>query len=469
MSSKASDYRFEAAAALSKRPAGGTGSLMRVVLLAGLALVALALILSSRRLDSFTVSPFPVAKTIRFRPEIATLPVMSAGIQIPTEIPVEFEFRRGETLSDVLDVLGFEPLEAHLVATEVAKYADLRKLRPRDRYAALIDGDSTLKGLQITLVGQGKVAVRRGSDGEWEGSWEPFVRTVEIRSIEGELAGVLEESLKDAGGEAQLAYMMSDVFQWDLDFNRDLRLGDRFEVLYEAVLLDGEDSGPGEILAVTYDNLGKRLEAYRFGDQPSYYDAEGRPLRKMFLRSPLRYSRVTSSFSNRRFHPVLKSYQPHYGVDYGAPTGTPVRATANGVVTSAGWNGGGGKTVKVRHPNGYLTAYLHLSRYAKGVTSGRRVTQGQVIGYVGSTGLATASHLDYRIQHDGKWINPQSLKSAPAEPIPEAQLPEFVVERDRFRVLMGVEIESQPPTGEEAQRLADTESQEQQPVPVSGQ
>jgi murein DD-endopeptidase MepM/ murein hydrolase activator NlpD len=468
MPSKASDYRYDAATASSKRSASGAGPLPRFVLLASLVLAALALVWSSHRLDSFEVSPYPVTKTIRFRPEVASLPLMSSGIRVPTEMPVEFEFQRGETLSDVLDALGFESLEAHVVATEVAKFADLRKLRPRDRYAALIDEGSSLKGFQITLVGQGKVAVRRGTGGEWEGSWEPFVRTVEVLSIEGELSGVLEESLKDAGGVAQLAYMMSDVFQWDLDFNRDLRLGDRFEVLYEEVLLDGEYSGPGEILAVTYDNLGKRLEAYRFGEEPSYYDAEGRPLRKMFLRSPLRYSRVTSSFSSRRFHPVLKRYQPHYGVDYGAPTGTPVQVTANGVVTSAGWNGGGGKTVKVRHPNGYLTAYLHLSRFANGITSGKRVTQGQVIGYVGSTGLATASHLDYRIQHDGKWINPQSLKSAPAEPIPQALVSEFVTERDRFRVLMGVEIDPQVPTDEAAQRLADTESQRQQPVPVSG-
>jgi hypothetical protein len=250
MPSKASDYRVEAAAALSKGPTGGTGSLRRFVLLVGLVLAALALFWSYRRLESLEVSPYPVAKTIRFRPEIATLPVMSAGIQIPTEIPVEFEFRRGETLSDVLDVLGFEPLEAHVVATEVAKHADLRKLRPRDRYAALFDGDSTIKRFQITLVGEGKVAVRRGSDGEWAGSWEPFVRTVEVRSIDGELSGVLEESIKAAGGDAQLAYMMSDVFQWDLDFNRDLRLGDRFEVLFEEVRLDGEYSGPGEILGL---------------------------------------------------------------------------------------------------------------------------------------------------------------------------------------------------------------------------
>ena len=135
----------------------------------------------------------------------------------------------------------------------------------------MIDGDSNLKGFQITLVGQGKVAVRRGSDGEWVGSWEPFVRTVEIRLIEGELSsGILEESLKDAGGEAQLAYLMSDVFQWDLDFNRDLRLGDRFEVLYEKIYLDGEFHRVGSVLALTYVNEDRLLEAYRFGQDEGY-------------------------------------------------------------------------------------------------------------------------------------------------------------------------------------------------------
>lgn len=469
MPTKASDYRYEAVAALSKRTGTGGSSLRWLAYVAGLVLVTSALGWSSRRLDSYAVSPYPVTKTIRFRPEVAMLPVLSPGIRVPAEIPIEFEFSRGETLSDALGSLGFEPLEAHQVAKEVEKYADLKKLRPQDRYAAFIDEDSNLQGFQVTLVGQGKVAVRRGSSGEWVGSWEPFVRTIEVRSIAGELSGFLEESLQLAGGEAQLAYLMSDVFQWDLDFNRDLRMGDRFEVLYETVLLDGEYSGPGEILAVIYENLGRKLEAYRFGEKPSYYDGNGRPLRKMFLRSPLRYSRVTSSFSHRRFHPVLKRYQPHYGVDYGAPTGTPVRATANGVVTSAGWKGGGGKTVEVRHPNGYLTAYLHLSRYAAGITPGRPVTQGQVIGYVGSTGLSTASHLDYRIRRDGKWINPQTLKSDPAEPIPEAQLPAFVAERDRFRLLLGVEIDSRPPDPEAAQRLADSELQAHQSVPIGAQ
>ncbi|MCZ6508507.1 MAG: M23 family metallopeptidase, partial [Acidobacteria bacterium] len=186
---------------------------------------------------------------------------------------------------------------------------------------------------------------------------------------------------------------------------------------------------------LSYENRGQRLEAYRHdvGDRQGYYDAEGRPLRKLFLRSPMKYSRITSRFSRRRFHPVLKRYQPHYGVDYGAPAGTSVRVTANGVVNSAGWDGGGGRTVKVRHPNGYVTSYLHLSRFAESMRAGRRVRQGEVIGYVGSSGLATASHLDYRVQRNGSWINPLSIKSVPADPVARDDMLEFLAERDRLR------------------------------------
>ncbi len=226
---------------------------------------------------------------------------------------------------------------------------------------------------------------------------------------------------------------MADVLQWDLDFNRDLRLGDRFEVLFERILLDGEFHKVGSILALSYDNGSRTLEAYKFGGKGGHYDGEGRPLRKLFLRSPLRYSRVTSGFSSRRFHPVLKRYRPHYGVDYGAPVGTPVRVTGNGVVRFAGWDSGGGKTVEVRHPNGYLTAYLHLSRFAQGVRPGARVVQGEVIGYVGSTGLSTGPHLDYRMQRNGRWINPQAFKSEPAPPIAPQELSRFEAVRDGYR------------------------------------
>ena len=154
----------------------------------------------------------------------------------------------------------------------------------------------------------------------------------------------------------------------------------------------------GTILARSTTTSGRLHEAYRYGDAGVYYDGDGSPMRKMFLRSPLRYSRITSSFSLHRFHPVLKEFRPHYGVDYGAPVGTPVQVTANGTVLSAGWDKGGGNVVKVQHAGGYVTAYLHLSRFAPGIRPGARVRQGDIIAFTGATGLATGPHLDYRVK-----------------------------------------------------------------------
>jgi murein DD-endopeptidase MepM/ murein hydrolase activator NlpD len=167
---------------------------------------------------------------------------------------------------------------------------------------------------------------------------------------------------------------------------------------------------------------------------------------------------VTSRFSRKRFHPVLKVYRPHYGVDYGAPTGTPVRVTANGVVLSAGWNKGGGKMVKVRHSNGYMTAYLHLSGYAKGVKSGARLRQGDLIGYVGSTGLATGPHLDYRVQANGRWIDPLSLPNVPAEPISKEEAVAFETERDILQQRLGGENRSADDAAKVVHKTAPTSS-----------
>jgi murein DD-endopeptidase MepM/ murein hydrolase activator NlpD len=157
-----------------------------------------------------------------------------------------------------------------------------------------------------------------------------------------------------------------------------------------------------------------------------YYDVEGRALRKQFLRSPLKFSRITSRFSMSRFHPVLKRRLPHYGVDYGAPVGTSVLVTADGTVTFLGRNGGAGRMIRVRHPNGYETHYLHLSRYASGIRKGARVVQGQVIGYVGSSGLSTGPHLDYRVQQNGRWINPLTISSPPTKPLDASRLQRFL-------------------------------------------
>ncbi len=221
--------------------------------------------------------------------------------------------------------------------------------------------------------------------------------------------------------------------------------------------MNGDFHRVGSVLALSYGNDDRLLEAYQFGEDAGHYDGDGRPLRKLFLKSPLRYSRVTSGFSSRRFHPVSKSYRPHYGVDYGAPVGTPVRVTGSGVVQSAGWDRGGGKTVKVRHPNGYLTAYLHLSRFAEGVRAGARVGQGEVIGYVGTTGVSTGPHLDYRMQKGGRWINPQAFKSEPAPPIPPDRLQEFETVRNRWRHALTTGEPVEPVNALPGQQIADLE------------
>ncbi|HSM49982.1 MAG TPA: M23 family metallopeptidase [Thermoanaerobaculia bacterium] len=342
------------------------------------------------------------------------------------------ELRSGETLSRALADLGFDRPGAHEVSEVMARWIDPRRLRPGVELAAHRDDGDVVRALELTLDGKGVLSLQRGEE-SWEGSWREFERTAVTRSVRGVLEGGLEGALANAGAPGELAYAVAEVLQWDLDFNRDLRRGDEFEVLFEERFLEGRPAGLGEVLAVRYVNRGRAIEAYRFAEG-AYYDAEGRPLQKMFLRSPMPYSRITSRFSSRRFHPVLKVHRPHYGVDYGAPTGTPARVTASGVVAFMGWDGGGGKTVKVRHPNGYLTAYLHLSRFPSGLRVGDRVQQGEVIGYVGSTGLSTGPHLDYRVQKSGRWIDPLSLRSVPADPVPTTRLADFRALRDAMRV-----------------------------------
>jgi murein DD-endopeptidase MepM/ murein hydrolase activator NlpD len=432
--------------------------------------VAVSMSLVTRRLDAYAKSPYPIHPARPFSAELARLPIGKAGRSASLaerELIIESAFRHGETLSQVLDQLGLDREDAWALSQELARHADLRRLRPSDSYGVLRGAERRVSAFRLTLAGRGRVETRRHGEA-WQGVWQPFVELRKERSIRGELKGFLEESVRQAGAEATVAYLMADVLQWDLDFTRDLREGDRFEILFEEIFLDDAYESAGEILALTYENRGRRLEAYRFGDDQGYYDAEGRPLRKMFLRSPLRFSRITSRFSRRRLHPILKRYRPHYGVDYGAPSGTPVRVTGNGVVVFTGWDGGGGRTVKVRHPNQYLTAYLHLSRYASGIRRGRRVQQGEIIGYVGSTGLANGPHLDYRIQHRGSWINPLSLKSEPAEPIPEDQLPEFLEQRNRLRQRLAPVTPAAPALEAAAGRVAAVRSVES-PSPTTGQ
>lgn len=401
---------------------------VRLALPLGLILLAVGLSLSTRNLEAYNQSPFPLPPTPRFHQRIV-LPTEASGLIDQARIPVELTLMRGETVADVFAKLGLGGMEARQATDALSERLNLRRLKAGNQYSAFFKPDSTLESFQLTLAGSGRVEMTRAaadSGRGWQVDWQPFERTVRMRALRGTLDGSLDTSIRKAGGPTGLAFRMADVLQWDLDFTRDLKRGDQFEILYEEVLLEGEPHAVGAVYALVYDDSrGRRHEAYRYGDSGTFFDGEGRPLRKMFLRSPLRYSRITSVFTTRRFHPVLKAYRPHWGVDYGAPVGTPVQVTANGVVTFTGWDRGGGNVVKVRHAGGFVTAYLHLSRFAKGIRPGVRVQQGDIVAFTGATGLASGPHLDYRVQQNGRWIDPLTLKSVRDEPIPNSQLASF--------------------------------------------
>jgi len=241
------------------------------------------------------------------------------------------------------------------------------------------------------------------------------------------ITGSIEDNLVSAIDSDILALELSDIFAWDIDFTTDLRKGDTFSLAVEELWRDGRLVRYGSILAAEFVNDKRPYKAYLFrtGDTEAYYDADGDELRRPLLKAPLSYRRISSGFSLRRFHPVLKRYRPHLGVDYSAALGTPVSSVGDGTVLFAGRKGPNGNLVMIKHPGGYTTYYGHLHRISKGIRKGARVKQGQVIGKVGKTGRATGPHLDYRIKRNGSFINPLKLKLPKGAPVDEVRMPEY--------------------------------------------
>lgn len=245
----------------------------------------------------------------------------------------------------------------------------------------------------------------------------------EIDTIRSSFSGIIETSLWnsfiDHGADPNLAIALSDIFAWTVDFFG-IQKGDRFKVIYDEYRVDGKYAGIGKIHTALFESVGERNTAYYFdrNGQVGYFDEAGNSLRKAFLKAPLNYSRISSHFSASRFHPVLKIYRPHYGVDYAAPTGTPVFSIGDGVIVQKSYQAaGGGNYLKIKHNSVYTSQYMHLSGYAKGITEGVRVKQGQLIGFVGMTGLASGPHLDFRIFFNGSPVDPLKVKTPPVEPI----------------------------------------------------
>jgi murein DD-endopeptidase MepM/ murein hydrolase activator NlpD len=231
---------------------------------------------------------------------------------------------------------------------------------------------------------------------------------------------------------------VADLFAFDVDFMTNIREGDSFVVTYQKRKRNGEDAPDGRILAAKFINDGETYYAYHFdnGEKEAYYDNEGHELEKQFLKAPLSYKRISSGYTNARFHPITKKWTAHLQVDYAAPSGTPVVASANGTITSAGWEGGWGNMIRMKHDNGYTTHYGHLSAFAKGIKSGVSVNRGDLIGFVGATGWATGPHLDYGMKQNGKPVNPLSFVQPKGEPLEGDAMTKFEEVKKQFEDIL---------------------------------
>ena len=333
---------------------------------------------------------------------------------------------RGENISSILSEYGITPQKIHDLNEKIQEVYDVRKIRSGQPYAIYTTKDSLhtphfmvyeIDPVDYMVLGLGDdTSVRRGQKPV---CWKK-------RQIKGKVDPSLWVAMIKCGSSPQLAMILSDIYGWTIDFFG-LQNEDEFRVLFEQQYVNKTPLDNFHILAASFacsDSTYYAIPYLQDGEE-MYYNEKGKSLEGTFLKAPLDFYRITSKFSNSRFHPVLKRYRPHHGVDYAAPIGTPVYAIGSGKVIAKGYVRGGGHTIKIKHNGTYTTSYMHLSRYAKGLKVGKSVKQKEVIGYVGSTGLSTGPHLDFRIYENGKAVNPLTLKSVPKHPINEAEMPAF--------------------------------------------
>jgi murein DD-endopeptidase MepM/ murein hydrolase activator NlpD len=349
------------------------------------------------------------------RPAHPRLLYAELSVPAPAALPahsIVLTVEQGDTLDSVLVDGGLDRTESALLTREASHSFDLRRLQPGNLVRFHYEPAGRVDSVQMKITGWGELDAVRNETG-----FLVVPQQASIREIDSVIAARIDSSLYDslimAGEGPQLAQQIVDIFQWDIDFFA-LQRGDSFSLVVKKRFSGSDAVGYGPVLAARFTHSGQTFEAFRQempDGRAGYYGRNGSPLRKQFLRAPLQFTRITSKFSKSRYHPILHCFKPHHGVDYGAPVGTPVMTTADGVVVEAGRKRGEGNYIRIRHTSRIDTYYLHLSRFAKAIKRGRKVNQGEVIGYVGATGLATGPHLDYRVSDHGTWLDPLKLKS----------------------------------------------------------
>ncbi len=339
--------------------------------------------------------------------------------------------KKGETLSEIFKRHELDMQTLYKLTRASRKVYNLIRVKPNRSYVISTlrpDGSEReeIKNFRYSIDDSHYLKVIKGPKGF---TAEKVRVTYDRRQsvITGTIKDNLINSIGNDREHVRIAFDMAEIFESSIDFVTELRQGDSYRLLVEELWLNGVFKGYGKILAAEFTNNGKTYEAYRFkvNGRTGYYDSKGSSLKKALMRAPLRFRYISSGFTYRRKHPILKTYRAHRGIDYAAPRGTPVSAAGNGTVKFAGWNGGYGNLVIIKHPNGYETYYGHLSRIKKGTRKGKKVSQGDIIAYVGSTGLSTGPHLHYSIKRYGKFLNPLKIKLPRNRTVPAGLMSNF--------------------------------------------
>jgi len=377
--------------------------------------------LSAAAPASAEAAPVPAGHSV---PEPEKAAATDAGKRPLVRIITEGEIGQGRTLASSLGNHRVSAAIVHLIATEMAPVFDFRYARAGDSYRLTLDEQGEVLRFRYARSLLRYYTIERDGDGYLATRHEPELVRRRAR-IAGVVSTTLYEAIEALGEEVELANDFAEIFAWDVDFSRSVQPGDEFSILYERLFLVGEDGNedyvrPGRILACRYTNgldEYKALYFERAEGRGGYYRPDGSSVRRQLLRAPLNFRRISSRFSHSRLHPILRVRRPHLGIDYAAPYGTPVWSVADGTVIFRGVSGGVGKLVKVRHANGYVSYYGHLSRFPRGMKVGQRVQQKQVVGYVGSTGVSTGPHLHYQLMKHGKWVDPAAVRTPAGDPI----------------------------------------------------
>ena len=353
-----------------------------------------------------------------------------------------FSVQKNETLSDIFLNLGVAADSIVQIVNKSKEVIDVKKIIAGNTYYTFTKQDS-LNSLACLVYEKNPMdfIVFNLID-----SVSVYESTKEVKTRENQKSAIIEHSLyvslMKSDASPELAVKLSQIFAWQIDFYH-LQEGDYFKVIYDEMYVDSNLIGIGKIKAAYFNQEGKEFYAIPFIQDSvfQYFDENGNSLRKAFLKAPLEFGRISSRFSRSRLHPILKTHRPHLGVDYAASVGTPVRSTGDGVVIDAGYRGGNGRYIKIRHNSVYTTMYMHLSRFAKGIKKGVSVQQGKVIGYVGSSGLSTGPHLDYRFFINGTPVNPLTVELPPSHPVKNELRAEYEAVKDStIEILNKIEI-----------------------------